>query len=245
MAPPNKILLPDNLDREIGDLRRRIVALETAGSQPSPLVYNESVDAAHPMYLDFVIASGVQPTIAKLSFKLRLYRTTSSFAGGATGSGNGAGTGAGSSHNHGSAASVAHTHHNSPTVGAGGAALSINGSTLNMASGPNSGWDTDSTTPGNPGATGSEASHTHTEGSHTHPVGASSLGVSEGTATTITAIGVDGVDKTALLGGGPWIADTVDLDVSKVLPLGDGLWHYIQLTTAGQGRIVAELKLSA
>jgi hypothetical protein len=56
---------------------------------------------------------------------------------------------------------------------------------------------------------------------------------------------VDGVDKTALLGGGPWIVDTVDLDVSKVLPLGDGLWHYIQLTTAAQGRIVAILKLSA
>ena len=240
MGPPNKVLLPDNLDKEIGDLRRRILALETAGSQASPMPYSESVDASHPYYIDFVIPSGVQPSIAKLSFKFRLYRSTSSFAGGNTGSGNGSGTsGVSAGHSH---ASAGHTHHNSPTVGAGGAALSINGSTLNMASGPNSGWDTDSTTPGSTG--GQSGDHTHTEGSHTHTVGASSLGVGEGTATTITAIGVDGVDKTALLGGGPWNSDTVDLDVSKVLPLGDGLWHTIQLTPAGQGRIVAILKLA-
>jgi hypothetical protein len=94
--------------------------------------------------------------------------------------------------------------------------------------------DATSTTPGSTGGASVD---------HTHSVGASSLGVGEGTSTTISAIGVDGVDKTALLGGGPWIADTVDLDVSKVLPLGDGHWHRITLTTAGQGRIVAELNI--
>jgi hypothetical protein len=42
-----------------------------------------------------------------------------------------------------------------------------------------------------------------------------------------------------------WTVDTIDLDRAKILPVGDGLLHSIQLTPAGQGRIVAVLRISA
>jgi hypothetical protein len=225
--------MPDNFDRELGDLRRQIHSLNTAGATPVPRLYSESVDAAHPMDLDFPLPNGVQAATAKLSFKFKPYRTTNSFAGGASG-------GESVGHTHASAAEVAHSHTwhadanvyaNTLTVGGGGNFVGAG------AAGP---FDpvTTSVTPGTPGSTGGDSV------GHTHTVGASSLGVAEGTATTIAAIGVDGADKTSLLGGGPWNADTVDLDVAAVLPLGDGHWHRITLTTAGQGRIVAELKLA-
>jgi hypothetical protein len=237
-GPPNKVLLPDNMDKELGDLRRRILGLETAGKTPQPFTFDESIDATHPMYIDFVLPAGIQSASAKLSFRFRLYRATSSTAGGTTGSDAGGGTGSGTNHVH---ASAAHTHHNTPSVGGSPTYALSNPAGLEVANGPVSGWNTDSTTPGN---TGIETSHTHSEGAHTHSVGGSSLGVAEGASTSVVAIGVDGVDKTALLGGGPWAGATVDLDLTAVLPLGDGGWHYVTLTPAGQGRIVAILKLA-
>jgi hypothetical protein len=227
MPPPNKVLQPGDLGQELGDLRRQITALNTAG-QPHPLSFNESVDATHPMYLDFVIANGITPAFAKLSFKFRLYRTTSSFAGGTTGQGSAHGHGAHShSHAHGQNSS------SNPSSDSSNAAFQIHTHQYNdPGTGAVTQTSSDATnaTPGN-------------ESTHTHSVGASSLGVSEGSATTITAIGVDGIDKTALLGGGPWASDTVDLDIAAVLPLGNGLWHYLTLTPASQGRIVAVLRL--
>ncbi|HBH40819.1 MAG TPA: hypothetical protein DDW26_02755 [Rhizobiales bacterium] len=236
MPPPNKILMPGTNDQDLGDIRRRLSGLETAGAAPVPRLYNESVDASHAMDLDFPLPNGVQAATAKLSFKFKPYRTTSSFAGGNTG-------GESVGHTH---ASAAHSHSHAHTIpidavgvpgpnvtigGGGGTNLFYNVAAANTAP---INADATSTTPGSTGGASVD---------HTHSVGASSLGVGEGTSTTISAIGVDGVDKTALLGGGPWIADTVDLDVSKVLPLGDGHWHRITLTTAGQGRIVAELNI--
>ncbi len=184
------------------------------------------------MYLDFVIPSGVQIPIAKLSFKFRLYRTTSSFAGGNTG-------GESATHNHGHAHSgPSHNHTWHIQTGTGPASmqgnLGIVSDTVNAAS------DVPTTNAGT-GNTGSDSTANNVD--HTHSIGASSLGVAEGTATTISALLVDGVDKTSTLGG-PWLVDKPDLDISGVLPLGDGLWHTIQLTPAGQGRIVVELKLA-
>jgi hypothetical protein len=227
MPAPNQILRPGDLGQDLDDIRRQIHALNTT-AVPQPLSFNESVDATHPMALDFVIGNGIKLVIAKLSFRFRLYRTTSSFAGGTTGSGSAHGHGAHShSHAHGQNSS------SNPSSDSSNAAFQIHTHQYNdPGTGAVTQTSSDATnaTPGN-------------ESTHTHSVGASSLGVSEGSATTITAIGVDGVDKTALLGGGPWAADTVDLDVAAVLPLGNGLWHYITLTPAGQGRIVAVLRL--
>jgi hypothetical protein len=174
-----------------------------------------------------LIGSGSKITTAKLSFKFRPYRSTSSFAGGSTG-GNAAGE---SGHSH--------SHAHSMSIGAGGA-----GGTLNMVApnGPlqlSAGGPLTDTTTINNDATGSSG-HSH---SHSHTVGGSSLGVSEGSATTIAALAVDGVDKTTLLGG-PWASDVVDLDLAAVMPMGDGAWHTITLTPAGQGRIVALLRLA-
>jgi hypothetical protein len=209
------------------------LAKQAVSSTPpsTPVPFADNIDATHPAYIDFVLPANLKVNFAKLSFKFRLYRTYNSFSTTATG----AETGHSHSHTH---TSAGHTHHNSPTVGAGGAALSINGSTLNMASGPNSGWDTDSTTPGNTGsdATGSSG-HTHTV------TGTSTLGVTENTATSITAISIDGTDVTASLGGGPWASDIVDLDLTALMPTGDGRWHTVSATPSGQGRLVAVLRL--
>lgn len=225
MPAPNVILTPDTLDKQLGDLRRQILALSTAGATAQTRPYSESVDAAHPFYLDFVMAKGIQPAIAKLSFKFRLYRSTSSFAGGNTG-------GQSAGHTHGSAAH-SHTITLVHTVVAATLSLSA-GPTITDNSGNTAGGPVavsgDSTTPGSTGGGSVD---------HTHSVGASSLGVTEGSSTTIATLLVDGVDKTSVLGG-PWGVDTVGLDVAKVLPLGDGLWHTIQLTPVAQGRLVVE-----
>jgi hypothetical protein len=222
--------MPGTIDQELGDIRRQLLALNTAGATPQLIPYSESVDAGHAMDLDFPLSSGVQPAFAKLSFKFKPYRTTSSFAGGNTG-------GQSVSHSHPSAAHGHETFHALGTQAAVPAMADLmtdgnaNGYALLFSAGVDA--VSFSTTPGSTGAGSVD---------HAHPVGGSSLGVTEGTSTTITAIGVDGVDKTSLLGG-PWTVDTVDLDVSKVLPLGDGAWHRITLTSAGQGRIVAVLRM--
>jgi hypothetical protein len=246
MAGP--VILPGTVQQDIADLQRQIHALNTAAA-PQELTYSESVDNAHPMDLDFVIGNGVQAVVARLSFKFKPFRTTSGSAGGASGTESAGHTHSEGSHAHSSAAhshSHPHTWPITGTVGgaaslvlAGGASvLDINNNSSNIATTT----DATSTTPGNTGAnngsgTGGESA------THTHSVGGSSLGVTEGTSTTISALFVDGVDKTSLLGG-PWTVATVDLDLKAVMPVGDGGWHVVTLTPAAQGRIVAVLRLA-
>lgn len=257
MAPPNRVLLPGTIDQELGDIRRQIHALNTAGATPQPLTYSESVDNAHPMSVDFVLPAGIQSASCKLSFKFRPFRSTSSSAGGATGAESAVHS---HGHSHTSAAEAAHSHasaahlHDTPVgvvvagvavtlagVGAHGMLWEGAGLAGTIDSNSTTPGSTGSTTPGTPGNTGSDASNE--SATHTHSVGGSSLGVSEGTSTTISALAVDGVDKTSLLGG-PWTVDTIDLDLTAVLPLGDGAWHAVTLTPAGQGRVVAVLRLA-
>jgi hypothetical protein len=226
--------IPADVQYQTSGATRGLIAQPISSTPPgTPYSFADNIDATHPAYLDFELPANVKPNFAKLSFRFRLYRTYNSFTLSATG-------GQSVTHTHGhSHTEAAHTHHNSPTVGAGGAALSINGSTLNMASGPNSGWDTDSTTPGATGsdATGASVDHTHTVS------GSSTLGVTEGIATTITAIAIDSTNITASLGGGPWASDINGLDITSSMPSGDGKWHTITLTPSGQGRMVAILRL--
>jgi len=234
MAAPNVVLMPDNLDLELGDLRRKIRAIETQAPTAQPYGWQESVDAGHPMQLWLPISSGLKYSIAKLSLKMLPYRTNSSFAGGNTG---------GSSQNHVHAA-AAHAHRifqfaSGTPMGATAHKFwtwvaDQTQALLDVLTPSNVDLYSENTTPGNDGLNSVD---------HTHAVGGSSLGVSEGSTSTVTAIGVDGVDKTSALGGGPW-GDTVDLDISSVLPTGDGIFHYVQLTTAGQGRVQAWLKLA-
>lgn len=241
-----RILRPKSLSSTSSDHHARLTKLERGGVELSAMPFDQSIDAGHPMDLYFPISTGYQPPIALLSFKFLPYRSTSSSAGGATGAESAVHS---HGHSHTSAASVAHSHGHSHTwhIAAGAATQAINSAgagVVQMATVTDDIPTTTvatSTTPGTPGSTGSDASNE--SAIHTHSVGGSSLGVSEGTSTTIAALAVDGVDKTSILGG-PWAADTVDLDVAAVLPLGDGHWHRITLTTAGQGRIVAVLKIA-
>jgi hypothetical protein len=232
VAPPSKVLLPGNLDAELGDLRRQIQALNTAAA-PQELTYSESVDNTHAMDLDFVIGKGAQVVVARLSFKFKPYRATSSSAGG--------NSGAGSSHAHGSAAhSHSHSHGFAVSSGTGNQTVSFSDVSNTFFKTGAAVTDTadvqSNATSTTPGSTGGEAAHTHS-------VGASSLAVSEGGSTTVSALSVDGVDKTSLLGG-PWASDTVDLDLKAVMPVGDGGWHVVTLTPVAQGRIVAVLRLA-
>jgi hypothetical protein len=240
MAPPNRVLRPDAPDLDMGDVRRRLFALETAGVNPTVRAYNESVDNAHPMDIDFVIPNNIQIPLAKLSFHFKPYRTTSSFAGG--------NTGAGTSHLHNTGSETGHSHshsHGLTPLGSfnGVTAVWWDGLVPQLAQAGTQATDNTSIGSNAAGSSGHNHGNTGGEASHTHSIGASTLGVSEGTSTTISALAVDGVDKTSTLGG-PWTVDTVDLDISKVLPLGDGLWHKVTLTPVAQGRIVVELKVS-
>lgn len=179
--------------------------------------------------------------------KFRLFRTYSSLTL--------SNTGAGTSHNHGHThASAAHQHDLfSFSANIGDVTVFSNWNDgnghqivlpANWGAPPN--FAAFSTTPG---ATGSDSTG---EASHTHSVsGTSILGVSEsGTTTTISNIAIDGVDVTAQLpatattpAGGPWANDFVDLDLTSLMPTGNGGWHVVSLTVTGLGRLMSILRL--
>ena len=197
--------------------------------------YNDNVDNAHPAYIDYVLPKNFQRLVsARLSFKLRLYRTYNSLSLTATG-------GQSANHTH---ASASHGHTMFEVGGAPGASTNTvwfaNGNTnpivlITPNVGNTSPLVTTATTPG---ATGTASVD------HTHPVsGTATLGVTEGAATTVAAIAFDGVDQTVALGG-PWSTDTVELDVTRFTPTTIGMFHTVTITPAGQGRIVSLLRAS-
>ena len=208
-------------------------ALQAISSTPpnTPQGWADNVDSTHPFYLDFELPSGIKPNIAKLSFKFRLYRTYNSYSASATGSD---ATGE-SGHSH------SHAHSSSITFGATNQAYNIT-TDLNGNLGNQSGQSVTANGAIGIGTNAAGSSgHSH---SHTHSIsGSSTLGVTEGTSTTITAIAIDGADVTAALGGGPWGSDVNGLDITSLMPTGDGKWHTISLTPSGLGRIVAILRL--
>jgi len=201
----------------------------------------DNVDASHALNLDYLVAGNVQRLIsARLSFKLRAYRTYNSL----TFSSTGAGTSHSHSHNHGS---HNHSHSHSPTLptsaGSGGNNIqNLSGTLVNNSGGSvsftvNENTDATNTTP---------STDATTEASHTHPVsGSVVLGVTEGAVATGVTISFDGVDQTVALRG-PFNSDVVELDVLKFLTQTPGAgWHVISLLPSGLGRIQAYLRLSA
>jgi hypothetical protein len=212
----------------------------------------DNVDSTHALNLDYVIPSNAQRLVsARLSIKLRAYRTYNSFSASTTG----AGSSHAHSHNHGSH-SHSHSHgggshgHSLHTIaGSGGNALQTDGTNILNNAGATldlsqvnantltTNSDATSTTPGTD-ATG-EASHTHSIS------GSSFLGVTEGAVASGVAISFDGVDQTAALAG-PFNADVVELDVLQFIAnVPGGGWHTISLLPSGLGRIQAYLRLGA
>jgi hypothetical protein len=207
------------------------LAVQPISSTPpsSPLCYADNIDATHPLNCDFTLSAGIHTFFAKLSFRLLPYRTYSSLTLAATG-------GASQTHTHPHSATHSHTWH----------AANVNPTTATLAivAGAVQGFDNVNlpadiaTTSVAPGTTDANTQD------HTHSIsGTSILGVAEGASTSITAIALDGTDVTASLGGGPWANDVVDLDLTTLMPVGDGKWHRIALRAAGLGRVVAILRL--
>jgi hypothetical protein len=81
--------------------------------------------------------------------------------------------------------------------------------------------------------------HTHTIPNHTHNL---TFGIYEGTAATGVTVTINGVDRTAALGG-PFNADQSGLDIAQYLVVGQ--WNTILLGSTQLGRIDATVFLQA
>lgn len=133
-----------------------------------------------------------------------------------------------------------HTHSHSHTIpidfwgpsGAPNMSWPVGGNHFGSGAGPG-------TAPTNPDATWSSG-HTH---AHTHTLsGSSAQAVTEGPRSNVNSVLVDGLDKTALLGG-PWMNDQVEMDITSVFAVAAGVWHVIELKLAGLGRLMTLLRV--
>jgi hypothetical protein len=227
----------------------------------------QPVDSTHPCRIIFFV-----PTTM-----FAMQRATVSFSLVAFRSGNQIASGTGSAHNHAQGTAVAdgtsptgnenqthahvqgtsgnenqnHGHVNAPTVGAGGAALSINGTALNMAAGPNAGWTSNSQNAAHNHGLGTgnseNATHNHNIGTHTHALGtggndtshthllnAPTAVIESGGATGATVI-LDGVTILA----GPYNTDQTELDITQYLTSSGK--HELQITTSALGGIFGQV----
>lgn len=193
-------------------------------AQDDQYVYPDDADANFAYNFDYVIPSNFQRLVsAKLSFKIRAFRSYNQFSATATGAETG------HSHGHG------HSLHVATTVGAANASFVGAGSGLGSSSG---GTPFDTSTVANTDSTGSSG--------HTHPVSTSSvLGIFEDVAPNNPGITVkvDGTDVTAKLGG-PFQTDQVEIDVTQVLKTTVKLWHTLSLQPNQRVRITGILRIS-
>jgi hypothetical protein len=243
------------------ELIQRIAALVGTGgavslfpAQNDILAFPDDCDASFPYRFDFVLPSNFQKILsARLSWKLRNYRTYNTFTVAATG--------AGSAHLHGvsagTGAETGHSHSHNHTV-----VLAFNngfGTTLGvflpsnhsqLAWGGAAGADDG----GNSLSTNATASSGHTHGvnntdnesAHTHPIsGSSFLGITEDVPPLNPGItvAIDGTDYTAKLGG-PFQNDVLELDIRPYLPKTTGVFHTLSLQPNQRCRIHGILRLS-
>lgn len=161
----------------------------------------------------------------------------------------GVNTGSGTSHNHGSAAH-AHSHQHNlfiPFAGAGGTLnigatgpIQVSAGGVNITDTQTVQTDATSTTPG---ATGSEASHTHNLPALTFipPTALYETGMAMG-----SHVFIDGIDRTTSLAG-PWGTGTA-LDVGPVDItnfISNTGWHEINISSTALGSITAQIYVKA
>lgn len=221
-------------------------------AQDDQYVYPDNADATFPYNFDYVIPSNFQRLVsAKLSFKIRPFRSYNQFSATATG--------AGTAHNHAQGTSQgesghSHNHTHSIHFNVTFAVASLNSATgaAGSALGDlNAGAPYDTGQVVNANAAGSSG-HTHllgnggTENAHTHPISISStLGVFEDAAPVNPGITVkvDGVDVTTKVGG-PFNSDQVEIDVTQVIATGVKLWHTLSLQPNQRVRLTGILRVS-
>ncbi len=199
--------------------------------------YPDDADATFPYNFDYVIPANFQRLVsAKLSFKIRAYRTYSTFTPGATTGGESV------THTH-TSATHNHNHGHTIPIGAGpftnAVGQSAAGGQLQDAFGPTTAPVNADATNTTPGATGANTvDHTHTMS------GTSVLGIAEDVAPVNPGItvSVDGTDVTTALGG-PFNSDQVEIDVTQVLKTAVKLWHTLSLQPNKRVRISGLLRL--
>lgn len=196
----------------------------------------DNVDGSHPLNLDYIIArNALRIVSARLSFKLRPYRTYTSAAAGAA---------------------APHVHYwsagGTTTIDTTNEMYVTSGGIMHTGPGPGGGVNS---VPG-----GKQTSTEHAVGAvgasvdtaieafdgsgHVHAI-TLTPGVFEGATPTGVTVQFDGVDQTSALGG-PFNADVVELDVlSFIASVAGGGWHTISLQPTGPGRIQAYLRLGA
>ncbi|MFI4977544.1 MAG: hypothetical protein ACHQC8_02535 [Solirubrobacterales bacterium] len=230
------------------ELIQRVAALVGGGggvglfpAQNDILAFPDDCDATHPYNFDFVLPSNFQKMLsARLSWKLRPYRTFSTLTLSATG--------AGTAHHHTVGGESGHSHGHTHTtkvanaVGAGSVFVPA-ANTL----GANTGAD--QFVPTSSDSTGSSG-HTHgnsgDENAHTHSVsGTTVLGIAEDAAPVNPGItiAIDGTDFTSALGG-PFNTDVLELDIRPYLPKAVSTFHTLALQPNQRCRVHGILRLS-
>jgi hypothetical protein len=205
--------------------------LSVLGTQPQGSAWNDTFDfadnctAAFPFHFIVLVPSNVlKMNAAKLSFFLQAFRSYNDF------SVNGTQAAGGHAHNH----SATHQHNglSNPlnTTGPASAGTAHNhtyddvGATFTVDLQP-------------PGSTDSVGAHSHGISS------SATIGIFESTVATGVTVKINGVDRTAALGGGAGFAtDQIELDVTQWLNI--GAKNTIDLTPSGNGRILGHLRLT-
>lgn len=216
-------------------------ASPTYGLLQADFVYQEDVDSGHPLNLDYFIPINCQTVkTARLSFRLRLYRTYSTFTLTTT-------SGQSANHTHGMAHTHTHNHTLQPQNIAGAGTVAWNNSSPGILAVTNLVPNGDTTSIQND-STGSSAANTGVASNdHTHNVNVNStLGVAEDVNNNPSYhVLFDGVDHTAdIIPAGPYTTDQVELDVTKFISTKvDRAWHVITLSPNARGRIQAVMRL--
>lgn len=232
---------------QLAELRQLILSVTTDASKgryagfgnPQVDTYNypDNCTASFPWTFDFVIPKNFQRwTSVHLSFKLRAFRRYVASVNTATSST--------TPHYH-TWVLGGQTNAPAPTydIGTNGGGGPINGPSTGIPSAPFGFQTATETAVG--GAQFSSFTAFDSNGTgHSHTLTPTLVtGIFEDTMPTSVSIKIDSTDYTSTLGG-PWTTDTVELDITKVMPNKIGVFHTIQLTPNQNGRITGELRFS-
>jgi hypothetical protein len=233
------------------ELIQRVAAYVTQGggmslypAQNDTFAFPDDCDSTHPWNCDFPLPSNFQNILsARLTWKLRAYRTFNTITGTNTGNES-------VGHVHGTGGETGHSHNHSHTIPidspAVGQAVSFNGAGTNLSSGSGGA----NTAAINANAAGSSGhNHGNTGGvsaDHTHPLNlAQTLGITEAAAPVNPAITitVDGTDVTSKVGG-PFNNDVIELDIRPYIGKAAGALHLVSLQPNQNCRVHGILKLA-
>lgn len=231
------------------ELVQRVAAYITQGggtgvglypAQNDTFAFPDDCDATHPWNCDFPLPSNFQTMLsARLTWKLRAYRTYSTLTLANTGN-------ASVDHTHGMGHTHSHSHtwHITGASGLGTADMLALPSPFTAVESNNSvNQDIGTTTD----ATASSAANTGGQSqTHVHSVsGTTTLGIQEDTPPVAPAITVtiDGTDQTAALGG-PFNTDEIELDIRRFVGKAAGALHLVSLQPNQRCRVHGILKLA-